>query len=57
MAEANIFDCEVRERTGTGGARAVRREGWIPAILYGGDQPPVAIRLKQNQIQLSLIHI
>ena len=45
-----VFYCEVRERTGTGGARAVRRDGWVPGILYGGDAEPVAIRLKRNEV-------
>lgn len=50
MAETDIFYCEVRERTGTGGARAARREGWVPGVLYGGDKGPVAIRLKQKEV-------
>ena len=49
MAEVDIFDCEVRARTGTGGARAVRREGWVPGVLYSGGDP-VAIKLKFNQV-------
>ena len=49
MAEVDIFDCEVRQRTGTGGARAVRREGWVPGVLYSGGDP-VAIKLKFNQV-------
>ncbi len=44
------FSCEVRERTGTSGARAVRRDGWVPGVLYGGGMDPVAIRLKRNEI-------
>ncbi len=50
MAETDVFYCEVRERTGTGGARAARREGWVPGVLYGGDAGPVAIRLKQKEV-------
>ena len=50
MADADVFYCEPRERIGTGGARAARREGWVPGVLYGGDAEPVAIRLKQNEI-------
>lgn len=45
-----ILDCEVRQRAGTGGSRAVRRDGWVPAILYGGDEAPVNIKLRYNQI-------
>lgn len=50
MAETDVFYCEVRERIGKGGARAARREGWIPGVLYGGGGDPVAIRLKYNEI-------
>ncbi len=50
MAETDVFYCEVRERTGTGGARGARREGWIPGVLYGGDKGPVPIRLKKVEV-------
>jgi large subunit ribosomal protein L25 len=50
MAETDVFFCEVRERTGTGGARAARREGWVPGVLYGGDKGPVSIRLKEREV-------
>lgn len=50
MAETDIFHCEVRERTGTGGARAARRNGWVPGVLYGGDAAPVAIRLRTTEV-------
>jgi large subunit ribosomal protein L25 len=38
-----VLDVEVRERTGTGGARDARRTGKVPGILYGGTLGPVAI--------------
>lgn len=50
MAETDIFYCEVRERTGAGGARASRREGWVPGVLYGGGGAPVAIRLRTTEV-------
>jgi large subunit ribosomal protein L25 len=34
-----------RERAGKGAARAVRREGRVPAVIYGGGQEPVSISL------------
>ena len=37
MAEI-VLNVEVRERTGTGGARDARRAGLVPGILYGGDK-------------------
>jgi large subunit ribosomal protein L25 len=49
MADA-ILDIEVRENTGTGNARATRREGLVPGVLYGGGQDPVSVQLKHNEI-------
>lgn len=45
-----VLTCELRQRAGTGGSRAVRRDGWVPAILYGGDQPPANIKLRYNEV-------
>ena len=50
MAEADVYHCEPRAATGTGGARKTRREGWVPGVLYGGGADPVAIQLKANEI-------
>ncbi|MEM6538053.1 MAG: 50S ribosomal protein L25/general stress protein Ctc [Pseudomonadota bacterium] len=50
MAETDIFACEVRTSSGKGNARQTRRDGWIPAVLYGGGGDPVAIRLKSNEV-------
>ena len=49
-----ILNVEVRERTGTGGARATRREGKVPGVLYGGDKDPVAIAVKANEFRKAL---
>ena len=37
MAETTEFAAEVRERSGRGAARALRRGGRVPAIIYGDD--------------------
>jgi len=50
MAEMDIFYCEPRERTGKGGARESRRDGWVPGVIYGGGEAPVPVRLKQNEV-------
>jgi large subunit ribosomal protein L25 len=49
-----ILNVEVRDRTGTGGARAARRSGLVPGILYGGDKDPVAIAVKSNEFRKAL---
>ncbi len=53
MAEI-VLNVEVRERTGTGGARVDRREGLVPGVLYGGDKDPVAISVKMNEFRKAL---
>ncbi|MEQ8405628.1 MAG: 50S ribosomal protein L25/general stress protein Ctc [Oceanicaulis sp.] len=45
-----VLSVEVRERTGKGGARQARRDGFVPGVLYGGDQDPVSIALKNNEL-------
>ena len=49
-----ILNVEVRERTGTGGARETRRAGLVPGVLYGGDKDPVAIAVKSNEFRKAL---
>ena len=49
-----ILDVEVRDRTGTGGARAARREGKVPGILYGGELAPVPIAVSLNEFRKAL---
>ncbi|MEO1251901.1 MAG: 50S ribosomal protein L25/general stress protein Ctc [Pseudomonadota bacterium] len=55
MAEADTFHCEPRSDTGTGGARKSRRDGWVPGVLYGGGQDPVAVRLRANEINKAFL--
>ncbi|HEX4199494.1 MAG TPA: 50S ribosomal protein L25/general stress protein Ctc [Caulobacteraceae bacterium] len=49
-----VLDVEVRENTGTGGARDVRRAGGVPGVLYGGSQGPVAISARANAFRKAL---
>ena len=49
-----VLNVEVRERTGTGGARVTRRAGMVPGVLYGGDKDPVAIAVKSNEFRKAL---
>lgn len=53
MAEI-ILNVDVREGVGTGGARAARRAGSVPGILYGGDKAPVAISVNEKEFRKSL---
>jgi large subunit ribosomal protein L25 len=49
-----VLDVEVRERTGTGGARDVRRAGKVPGVLYGGTLGPVALAARSNAFRKAL---
>lgn len=53
MAEI-VLNVEVRERTGTGGARASRLAGKVPGVLYGGDRGPVPIAIPENAFRKAL---
>jgi large subunit ribosomal protein L25 len=37
------LEASVRDRVGKGAARALRREGQVPAVIYGDKKPPIAI--------------
>ncbi|THD64353.1 50S ribosomal protein L25/general stress protein Ctc [Phenylobacterium sp.] len=49
-----VLNVEVREKTGTGATREVRRAGLVPGVLYGGDKDPVAISVKMNEFKKAL---
>lgn len=53
MAEI-ILNVDVRDGVGTGGARAARRAGAVPGILYGGDKAPVSISVNEKDFRKSL---
>ena len=43
MASVNELKASARAKAGTGSARAERRGGRVPGVVYGDDKPPVAI--------------
>jgi large subunit ribosomal protein L25 len=48
--QAYELKAEAREQVGKGSARAVRRNGKVPAVIYGDKQPPLAITLSYKDI-------
>lgn len=48
--EAYELQAEARDKVGKGSAREVRRNGKIPAVIYGEKQPPLAIALSHKEI-------
>ena len=53
MAEFE-FKAERRDRAGKGAARALRREGRVPAVIYGDKKDPISISIpfKETEIQI-----
>lgn len=51
MKTSAQFKAETRQNTGTGAARAERRENRIPVILYGKDFAPVHVTLDQKELE------
>lgn len=43
MAKIVVLEASVRERGGKGAARAIRREGRVPAVIYGDKKDPILV--------------
>jgi large subunit ribosomal protein L25 len=54
MPEITTLSAERRVRAGKGAARATRRAGRVPGIIYGGDQGPVPISLEPRELSRAL---
>jgi Ribosomal protein L25 (general stress protein Ctc) len=50
MSDDNTLAAELRDVTGKGAARTLRREGKIPAVIYGDKKPPVGLTLDFNEL-------
>ena len=54
MPEITTLSAERRERAGKGAARATRRVGRVPGIIYGGNQEPIMISLEPRELARAL---
>jgi large subunit ribosomal protein L25 len=50
MSKSYELKAEARDRAGKGSARAVRRNGRVPAVIYGDKQAPISISLDYKEI-------
>ena len=55
MAESTTIAAEARQRGGTGAARATRRDGRVPGIIYGKEIEPVMISIDPLELRQQLI--
>lgn len=55
---SNVFEfvATSRGQSGTSEARRIRRNGNVPAILYGGHQAPQMIEINHNEVVKHLAH-
>ena len=50
MSETLHLSAETRERAGKGASRVLRREGRVPAVIYGGKQEPVSVHVEEKEL-------
>jgi large subunit ribosomal protein L25 len=50
MNEVVTLKAQLRTKSGTGPSRELRRNGMIPAIIYGPNKDPIAISIEENEI-------
>ncbi|MBX9860753.1 MAG: 50S ribosomal protein L25/general stress protein Ctc [Sphingomonas sp.] len=50
MSEALTLAAETREQVGKGASRLLRREGRVPAVIYGNKQDPAAIHVEEKAL-------
>jgi len=55
MSEQSEIAASKRDRAGKGAARAVRREGLVPAVVYGENKEPTMISLDPRVIMKGLV--
>jgi large subunit ribosomal protein L25 len=54
MSDQLVLSAEARERAGKGASRAIRREGRVPAVVYGDKQNPLSIHVEEKALARAL---
>jgi large subunit ribosomal protein L25 len=55
MSEQLTLSAASRERAGKGASRALRNEGRVPAVIYGGNQEPTTIHVEEKALVKALM--
>jgi large subunit ribosomal protein L25 len=50
MTDSNIILAEIREDVGKGASRRLRRQGHIPAVIYGGKKEPTTLTIEHDPL-------
>ncbi|WP_084582210.1 50S ribosomal protein L25/general stress protein Ctc [Sphingomonas azotifigens] len=51
MSDTLTLSAETRDRAGKGASRALRRQGRVPAVIYGNKQDPASIHVNERELQ------
>lgn len=55
MSDTLNLPAETRDRAGKGASRALRRDGRVPAVVYGGNEEPLAIHVEEKELMRQLM--
>jgi len=55
MSDTLNLPAEARERAGKGASRALRRDGRVPAVVYGGNEEPLTIHVEEKELSRQLM--
>jgi large subunit ribosomal protein L25 len=55
MSDQLTLSAEPRERAGKGASRALRREGRVPAVIYGNNAEPLSIHVEEKALIKALM--
>ena len=55
MSDQLVLSAETRERGGKGASRELRREGRVPAVVYGGKEEPLMIHVEEKLLMKQLM--
>jgi large subunit ribosomal protein L25 len=51
MSDTLNLSAETRDRAGKGASRALRRDGRVPAVIYGNKEEPTSISVNERELQ------
>ena len=54
MSDNNVFEAQLRERTGKGASREYRRNSMVPAVIYGDKKDPISIVLPYKELSMAM---
>jgi large subunit ribosomal protein L25 len=54
MSDASVLQAELKDRAGKGAARATRRAGRVPCVVYGAKKAPVLISIDPRDVMKGL---